>query len=129
MISDTKAIEILERLLKKSRANQVNWQRGASWHLANLSDAHSFVVVLPESSIEISFQSPETDPDCFVVSFKNKAGVTVKTIVLDEDSKFWGLAQSLFDEGGRIAVGWDRVLDDIETAVSSHERIGIPKEK
>jgi len=137
MISDEKALEIVGRLLEKSRANQVDWRvcrmrrfdassffRAAPPKAPQLSDIKCFIVHLPESSVEIAFYSPSADLDRYVVSFKNKAGTIVKMMDFDEENPSWEIAAELFDEAGRVAVGWDRVLDDIERAVTSQDKIG-----
>jgi hypothetical protein len=128
MFTDEKAIEILKGLLEKSRANQVAWEIKSpiSGHLGSIDEIDSFRIVLPESSVMIRFFSPDIEPDCFMVWFNNKNDVMVKRLEIDENHSAWGLAQELFDEAGRVTVGWDQVLNDLQKAVQSKERIGTP---
>ncbi len=108
----------------KSRANQVNWRLDES-DVSDLSEATSFVVTLPESSVGLNYYSPRVEDDQYVVSFNNKNEVTVKRLVINEDHPSWELARSLFDEAGRVTVGWDKVFDDLENAVKSDKPIGF----
>jgi len=126
MFSDERVWEILERLLQKSRANQVNWRLPTMLESDDWRDATSFMLRLPESSVFVEFESPPVDPDRFVVEFYNKDDVIVKRLVIEEGDPSWTLAQSLYGEAGRVAVGWDQVLVDIEKAVGSPGEIGLP---
>jgi len=120
MFSDLKAREILVRLLEKTRANQVNWLSDPD---ASHSDgSRSFYVSLPQSFVVVT-QRP--DHESYEVTFSNKEDVVVKQMILGQDHPDWDTIQSLFDEANRIVLGWDRVLEDLEKAVSSQEKIGL----
>jgi hypothetical protein len=128
MFSDEKALRILDRLLEKTRADQVNWRPPTMLESDDWRDATSFVLRLPESSVFVEFESPPAESDRFVIEFYNKNDIIVKKLIIDEDHPSWGLAQSLYGEAGRVAVGWDQVLVDIEKAVGSPGQIGLPSE-
>jgi hypothetical protein len=129
MFTDEKAIEILTKLLEKTRARQVNWQAGApDEEPTNFDEVTSFFLELPHSRVLISLESPLVEIDWIDVVFKNKEGVSVKRIVVDEEDPNWPLVQSLYQEAGRITIGWDTVLNDLENAVQSQDKIGIATE-
>jgi hypothetical protein len=125
MFSNEKARKILEGLLEKTRANQVNWRLPTMLESDDWQDATSFILRLPESSVFVEFKSPLVDPDRYVIEFYNKNDVIVKKLIIEEGDPSWELAQSLYGEAGRVAVGWDQVLVDIEKAVGSPGQIGL----
>jgi hypothetical protein len=129
MFSDEKARKILEGLLEKTRANQVNWRLPTMLESDNWQDATSFILRLPESSVFVEFKSPPADPDRYVVEFYNKNDIIVKKLIIEEGHPSWELAQSLYGEAGRVAVGWDQVLVDIEKAVGSPGLIGLSSDQ
>jgi hypothetical protein len=129
MFSDEQALKILDRLLEKTRAGQVNWRLPTMLESDGWRDATSFVLRLPESSVFVEFESPSSDSDRYVVEFYNKNDVLVKKLTIEEGHPSRGLVQALYSEAGRVAVGWDAVLVDIEKAVGSPGRIGLPSDQ
>ena len=121
MFSDERAYGILQRLLEKTRANQVNWRSEDEL----TEDLPSFYMLLPASILSVAPGSAGPDLESVVIDFRNTEDAIVKRVVIEEGSPQWSMAKGLYEEAGRVSLGWDRVLDDLETAVSSREKIGL----
>jgi len=119
MISQEKLRQLVERLLTKSRANQVNWRPENGF-----GKTTSFVLELPRSRVVVEYVSPTTQADLIRVRVANKDGNAVAEWSADEDAADWPLAQSLFTEANRVVLHGDEILKEVETAIESMDVIG-----
>jgi len=123
MISDEQARKIVERLLERTRAQQVNWRPDEDQ--AEDGEVTGFYVLFPKSSITVSFNSPVAEPDTIDIAFRNDSDYIVKRWVVEEGDPDWSLVRSLYDEAGSCVLGWDGVLSDIENAIDTGGKIGL----
>lgn len=121
MIPSDKLIGILQRLLDKSRSNQVNWQPGTEG-----GQFSAFFVKLPRTTIRVSSYSPETEPDYYCVLIENERGDVVGSYTAYENDDEWILLHDLYSEAERYVTGWDHVLHDLELEISKEGPIGLP---
>jgi len=101
---------LVEHLLKRSRASAIEWQETA------LDGA--FQVSFKDNTVRI--QMPETaSPTIVVIELINEHGTTVDSFN-DEDldgstevTKYFGKMRELYETARRIALGSDRILNEI----------------
>jgi hypothetical protein len=129
MIPDDKLIQLLSQLLVRSRKDEVHW--GVDPLPPKFpGSSMSFRVDVGTSAISIHFVRPPSDADFFLVRISNTAGfvVATKRVPVDaegENEKMWlTLLQELYCEAERLATGWDKVLSELEQAVTSPSPVG-----
>lgn len=127
MIPVTKMREIAEALLKKSRADQVNWQLAKSAFATILN--RSYVIKLPQSSVEIEYFSPKSEPDSVRISIRNNSGNVVGSLTAEEGDEDWDRLRDLHSEAERRVTGWDEALSDIEKSIKADVAVGLPPAK
>lgn len=108
--------DIMEKLLKQSRQDKVRWNR--------LDRGTTYGVSFPESSLTLTYRSPETESDFYQISLLNKEKQFVDAIAIAEPDPLWDLAFDLYDEASRCVTGWDKIVADVVKALDSGERIG-----
>ncbi|HET6575678.1 MAG TPA: hypothetical protein VFG68_18910 [Fimbriiglobus sp.] len=113
-----------QALLAKTRAGQVNWVKRAETE-------PRYEVVLPHSTITLSYTSPRVEPDFITLELFNENDLRVGSWSADKPdpddgtpSPDWVLLNALFDEVHRSVTGWDKVVSDIEQALAKPGRIG-----
>ena len=110
--------EIAAKLLEKSRSNQVNWiesaERGERFY--------TYFVVLRGSRLELSFRSPSTEPDVYLLRIFNGDRPIAVWSVEEGDADF-DLLQALDADALRCVTGSDRVLDEIESLLDQPDAV------
>ena len=109
--------EIMEKLLKQSRAGKVRWEREFGETLA---------VRFPQSTLMISFYSPESEPDLYNIVVKSIEGESVAHLDITKSSEMWPVAQELYNEAQRCVTGRYKVLRDMVKTLDSGRPIGQP---
>ena len=120
---------IAQALLQKTRKGEVNWIEDDS----EKSDT-AYVVKLPKASIVIKRVNPIAEPDYLILAFLDEKGHAALAWPVDEPeagtpataTADWNLLLSLYSEARREATGWDKVLQEVETALASQGPIGQP---
>lgn len=121
MIPKNKIRELAGKLLEKTRAEQVRWTYHPTVN-------YGCVLLLPHSSFEIAFDSPPAEPDKLTVTLNKEDGgdsEAVAELTVVEGDQDWELYRSLFGEASRRVFGWDKVLDELQTAVNAPGPIGL----
>jgi hypothetical protein len=118
MVSTDEIEKIANELLEKTRAGQVNWRIAGS-----SKTPRRFGVTLPQSRIFIEYQSPHTDADFIALSISRPDNVTVGSLEAAEGTPNWKLLRVLYQEASRVALGWDKVLEDVTEALKT-ESVG-----
>lgn len=119
---------VLQTLLERSRKDEVNWRASE-----NRYDSDVFSVELPQSMITIQRIQPTADPDYYRVAISNTQGREVFSMSASEDAQnpeegeSLVLLRDLYDDAMRCVTGWDKVLDDLRTAVESDRPVGLIK--
>ena len=121
MIPRDKLRSILERLLDRSRLDQVRWAMAPSD-----SSSPKFQVRFPNSMLAIQFHSPTARDDFYEVAFSNSGGELVDASNIGERDELFGMVDVLYGEAHRYVTGWSKVLEDIERGVNSDEFVGLP---
>jgi hypothetical protein len=125
MTSNEKIVAILRRLLEKTHAGQVNWQRTQTGNGGNLNE--EVYVRFPASVIHLARIRPPTEPDYILVRVCRADGFEVGQLRASEyDDPNWQLFFELHEEAKRFAGGWDKVWNDIAEAVGREGSIGLP---
>ena len=128
MLDDWKISEITQKLLAKSIANEVEWRDKRTWKNSQL-DGKIYSVCFPNSEVSIAFASPLTDPDFYNFTFYSKNAVITERIVTDPRDPLWDNLKALYDEADRKIRGWDIALKEIEEALDSKNKIGLPNQE
>ena len=119
MVSTDELEKIANELLEKTRAGQVHWKIAGS-----SKTPRKFGVTLPQSRIFIEYQSPHTEADFIALSICRLDNVTVGSLEAAEGTPQWKLLRVLYNEVSRVALGWDKVLEDVTEALKS-ESVGL----
>lgn len=106
---DKKLLDILSRLLEKSRSGQVDWQEGEG--------PNEFVVPFSETQVTLAYVSPATEVDRIVVQVSRNDGRELWRLVIEEDEPGWSTAYNLFLEAKRRAVNLDDFLEQIDKEI------------
>ena len=103
----------------------MNWIRN--------QDEAGYGVNLQQSRINIVYLRPKVAPDFIRLAFSNAEGVLVGALSADkpepddaEPNPDWPLLEALYSEVHRSVTGWDKVLNEIETALAGPGPIGQP---
>lgn len=118
MIPQSKMLEILEHLLKRTKANEVNWQPSGV-------DDITYTVNFPHSFVSITTQDDRTFEANFYKSSPESDVIIGRLRTTGPGTHHWDLLPELYREAGRAATGWDQVLTEIEEAVGHQGKIGL----
>ncbi|MCI0702710.1 MAG: hypothetical protein L0241_16645 [Planctomycetia bacterium] len=135
LLTEPKLREWAPTLLKKTKVGQVTWVKGNSTRTES-----SYEVILPESRIVLSYVSPPAEADYIQLQLQDSKGLSAGSWVVeepewefvDQDDEAaakvpdWKLLSGLFEEVHRYVTGWDKVLSDVEKALTSQGPIGKP---
>ncbi len=127
--------KMVRDLLEKTKAGQVNWIRNPA---KSQIPETSYAVILLQSRIVLTYTIPRAAPDCISLELQNEEGVAVDSWVLEEpdfDPEHedldaadpdgdWRLLYGLFSEVHRRMTGWDKVVSEVEKAISESSPIG-----
>ena len=123
---------IAERLLEKSRANEVNWVKestSVSIELASGPKGSSLERVsvrFPQSAFHLIYGKPATDSDFIKAVITRDDGREAGELQASEDdTEDWRLLSALWMEAQRCLVRWDEVLVDVERNLSKPGKIGL----
>ena len=116
MIPQEKVRQIIQRLLERSRLNEVAWQ----------GTRNGYVVRFPRSWLGVDYGSPDTEPDFVSIEIGRSDRESIGYWRFSENEDGWNEARELYWEAERAVVGWDRVLSDVEAALNEQGKIGLP---
>ena len=126
MIPKSQLHDLIRKLRAKTAAGEVNW-------VPHDTDEFGCELLLPGSSVELSFLSPATDLDRVKVILnendKKYGPAPVAEAVVAEGDPDWELFYGLYLEASKGAHHWDRVLGELESAVNNTGRIGLTHEQ
>ena len=126
IIPEKKFREIANGLLERTKSAQVNWEPDEKFE-------DSYVVRLPKSTIAISQQSAGTGAlkfvgtpsNHFVLGLRDANDLQISEWEVAAEAEIdYRLLGELYREASRVATKWDEVLEDIERALQSKQRIG-----
>jgi hypothetical protein len=80
---------------------------------------------LPESSLHLAYFSPQADADYVCLDLRRPDGTVVASWSVRDGDPEWDLMQNLYSEASRIAMGWDKVIEDVEQALTREDEIGL----
>jgi hypothetical protein len=116
MQPDERLFTILEKLLEKSRSNQVLWQE--------TDVADEFVVSFEGARLSLKYQRPSTELDFILVRLVAAERKELWRLVIEEGAKGWPVALQLFQEAKRSAFKVDGLLEVIEREISGSNKVG-----
>ncbi len=119
---------ILSILLQRSRKDEVNWQSPSD------SFGHdAFEVKLPQSVVSIQRVQPTAEADYYRVAILNNQGQLVFSASASEEPQspeeadWLEILRDLYEDASRSVTGWDKVLDDLRSAVQGERPVGLLK--
>jgi hypothetical protein len=119
MIPKERMIKLAEGLLEKTRNRQASWQPDSLYDF-------SYILDLPHSRIRVALDqksNPFNKVVTLTVSDANDVGVgTLEGGMGEYDAH---VLDELFTEASRVATRWDKVLEEVETALNSKGPIGL----
>jgi hypothetical protein len=120
MIENDRFRDILQRLLKKSEANQVSWSSGMGY-----SNGEEYIVAFPEKTrILLYYSSRQEEPD--YASATLEISGREAAVIKDEDGgPNWELLSSLVSDAQRCVFGYDKALKAIDDALGT-DKVGEP---
>ncbi|MBT4866858.1 MAG: hypothetical protein HON53_17275 [Planctomycetaceae bacterium] len=119
MTPDEQFVSTLEKLLERSKKNEVNWQRGSqSVFLVSFQGS-------PITHISIAFGSPEAAPDWFEAALYvgNEIAMALR-VEEGGDTEQFDLLYELWKNAERSVVKWDQSLNVVNKALDSEEMVG-----
>lgn len=99
---------ILDKLLERTEEGKLEWKA--------TSNENTFLVVLKDSSISVSYEFDEYDgSQCFIFNFRDENGETVSSINLTEqnDKKEVEKAEKIFDLARQHSFMNNKIVDRI----------------
>jgi hypothetical protein len=115
--------QILEALLTKSEAGQVKWLAAAEAGMDEAAETDDFVVLMPNSSINV-FRTTHGLPR---VNFLDSQGNLSLFVNANDGVRAIELIEGLIESAKRQVFRIDETLEDIKKAVSSDGVIGDTK--
>ena len=126
MIPKNQLRQLIRKLLEKTQAGEVNW-------VPHESDDFGCELLLPATTVELTFSSPATDFDRVRVVLnendKSHGPVPVAEEVVAEGEPDWELYHGLYQEATKRVFHWDRVIGELESAVNKAGKIGLTHEQ
>jgi hypothetical protein len=120
MTPNEQFVKTLEKLLERTKKNEVNWQRAGE---------NTFKVLFqfaPDTSIFVASLSPKAAPDfCTAMLF---AGDKIAISIDAEDgtdTDMFNLLHELWTQAERSVVKWDQSLDVVNKALDSEQVVGL----
>jgi len=106
---------ILERLVDKSRANQVRWQHALS---------NTFQVPFPGgATLSVSAGTPEDEPD-WAGAFIRIGDELIARFTANDGDDDYPFLRSVYDEAYRRFVGVDEAIKRMKMSLNSDDTIG-----
>lgn len=132
MIPEAKLLEVLKELWNRSKKDEVRWLPldGRTPPYIRNSRGKGYVLKLPNSTVAISYISPVSDSDFYDLDIRNHEGEIVASKAVDVDdldavqSGWLDILSGLFSEAHRHVTGWDKVIEELESAVKGNAPIG-----
>ncbi|MFL5339236.1 MAG: hypothetical protein ACJ8F7_03635 [Gemmataceae bacterium] len=109
MTIEDRVRKIVPTLLEKTKAGEVRWRTKSTT---------MFSVRLGNSFLALDLISPPTEPDRLAVSLLNSVEQEAGRWEVGEGSRDWQVLQELYGYARANARGLDKVLEDIERAMS-----------
>lgn len=104
----------------------------------------SYEVILPQSRIVLTYGVPRAESDFISFELRNPEGIVVDALTVDEPDwgdadnpndpeeidpdGDWKLLSDLWTEVHKQSTGWDKVVNDVQKALTSSGRIGSQSE-
>ncbi|HEY6329222.1 MAG TPA: hypothetical protein VI756_07785 [Blastocatellia bacterium] len=117
---DAEVREVLEKLLSKSNAGQVNWLPAGETDVGPVSE-DDYVVSLPNSSINV-YRSPK---GLIYVSILNDEGTVIAKFGGDEADEDQNLIYQLLESAKRKALNFKSTLRAIKRFLESDKPLGL----
>jgi len=117
MIPADRFIELLNRLLEKSKGDGVHWVR---------VNRDTSCVILSGSYFSLTYASPSTASDFIQVSLHQLDPPRTALAILEAEpaGENWDLMLGLYSEATRHLLKWDDVIAELEESFDSDEIIG-----
>jgi hypothetical protein len=112
MIPDSKYPEIVKGLLEKTRQQKAIWEELPG-------EENAFRLRLRNSTIELRYFAPSTEPDIIAIILRNSEGRQVGSWNVTDGEPYWALVNDLYDLVVKKNTGWDKVLEEIEAFLKS----------
>jgi hypothetical protein len=94
-------------------------QKTANGEAAWKSIGDTFQLDLPKSRVDLSFKSPDAEPDFLSLSLFNKEnGKKAGEWIVYEGDESWDLILNLYSLVHKRVTGWDKVFQDVESFIS-----------
>src|SRR5437016_1594160 len=118
MIPSEKMVQLAKGLLEKTRKHEASWRPDALYDF-------SYVLQLPGSHIRIALQqNPEVPNKAVTFTVSDANDVAVGTLEGRNDQPVGQVLHELFDQASKVATKWDKVLEEVQTALNSKGPIG-----
>ena len=125
ILPDARVRSMLEKLLKKSQSNEVNWHE-IPRQSASREQREACGVDLRDYAIKLEFFIPPAEPDYFKISITGGGKPIIEWTMADDgnaDEEF-NLAQSLFLDAKRTVQGWDDIIEEINAILDREGPVG-----
>jgi hypothetical protein len=107
---DHRLRRILEQLLTKTRAGELNWR-------VDPNNESGFVMGFSVGGVHLVKEVPIADPDRILFKLTNVEGKSAGSWIIEEGDADWQIAQELYNWATLMARGGDQFLDHLERAL------------
>jgi hypothetical protein len=118
--------DMLQRLLERSRNGDVNWHRLTTAG----NETREYFVLLPDAMITVTLEPSPRTPDRIrlrIDRFDEQGQCwPIKEWAFVEGEEDWDFVLDLHNEAERFAMGWDRILSDLERSITQEGQVGEP---
>ena len=117
MIPEEKMVQLAKALLEKTRNHEANWRPDPLYDL-------SYILQLPGSRIRVAMERMPDVPDrvpTFTLTDLNDVTVGVLEA---RDPAIGMIVANLYQQASKVATRWDKVLEEVETALNQKGLIG-----
>lgn len=119
MIPTEQLMDILRRLLERTKKGEVNWQEESR-------DGTKYIVDFGRAQLSLTFVSPPTEPDFITVGLRDPGGRTLaaKDFEWSEADLNAKIVFGLLYEAQRKVTKWDEIVQDIKAKLASDSKVG-----
>jgi hypothetical protein len=122
---DFQLLTSLQRLLHRSLAQQVNWQRGEDLLLAGSTIGSEYLIRFPSSILSITHVQPPDQPEYILIKMCNPEGRALTTERVPPNDPNWDILLQLYKSASQSPSLWSPLVDEIREAIDGSSPVGL----
>lgn len=116
MLSDDQLLTILSKIIEKSKAGKVHWNRSPKGeYTVRFSDG---------TMVSVRYHSPPSSPDIAIATLTSRDGEVLHCVAQEDGESYYPFLREAVSEAYRATTGWDSTLARVMEELESDKEIG-----